>query len=541
MKIKALLLLLLFPVILSAQNLLEETPLPIMIIQTDGQEIPDEPKITAQMGVIYNGPGNLNSINDPYNEYSGFIGIELRGQTSQSFPKKGFGIETRDSDGEDYDVPLLGFPEESDWVLHGPYSDKSLIRNGLAYNMASRVMEYAPRTRFIELIINDDYRGVYLLTERIKRDKNRIDVAKLNPDENEGDDLTGGYLLRHDKEPQEEQYGWISPYAPYQNAIQDTWFFYLYPKPEDISAQQKTYIKNWITNLENVLSSPYFADPVRGYRQYIDLGTFIDYMWVNELTKNIDAFRLSTYMYKDKDSKGGKLKMGPVWDFNLAFSNVDYCDGASAAGWVLDFNTVCPDDFWVIHFWWERLRQDPAFMQEASMRWETLRANQFSDEALFSLVDSLVGVVEPAVERNFERWPVLDEWIWPNNFVGGSYEAEVGYLKTWLEDRLKWMDENILNQATNTEEIFDEESAVRVFPNPAGASLNFVIRSEESGNGEIRIFDSLGRLIQSMDTGFLFKQEAQTIIWNRQLPEGLYYFSALQEGRLLQSGKIIVR
>jgi hypothetical protein len=264
-------------------------------------------------------------------------------------------------------------------------------------------------------------------------------------------------------------------------------------------------------------------------------------MWVNELTKNIDAYRLSTYMYKDKDSDGGKLKMGPVWDFNLAFANVNYCDGASAEGWVLDFNTVCPDDYWSIHFWWERLRQDPEFIQEAKARWETLRANQYSDEAIFSLVDSLIGVVEPAVERNFERWPVLDEWVWPNNFVGGNYQAEVDYLKKWLEDRLEWMDRTILAQATDTEEIIAKAGTVRVVPNPAGAHLNFVIRSNSNGNGEIRVFDPLGRLLQQLDTGYLLVQEEKTIVWNQQLPPGLYYFSAIQEGRLIESGKIVVR
>ncbi|MEM7382342.1 MAG: CotH kinase family protein, partial [Bacteroidota bacterium] len=520
---------------------LEETPLPIVVISTGDQEIVDEPKITARMGVIDNGPGMLNRPEDTYNGYDGPIGIEIRGQSSQRFLKKGFGIETRDETGEDVDVPLLGFPEESDWVLHGPYSDKSLIRNGLAYQLASKVMDYAPRTRFVELIIEHEYMGVYLFTEKIKRDKNRVDVAKLKPDENEGDDLTGGYILRHDKEPREEAYGWISPYPPFENTFTDTWFFYLYPKPEDISSQQKTYIQDWITNLENILKSNEFADPEQGYRKYIDLGSFIDFMWINEITKNVDAYRLSTYMYKDKDSDGGKLKMGPVWDFNLGFANVNYCDSELPEGWAFDFNNICPGHSWVIHFWWKRLWQDPEFVQAAKRRWIELREGLLSDQAIFTLLDSLVGVVQPAVDRNFDRWPILEEYVWPNNFVGETFSAEVNYLNDWLVDRLEWMDGAIDELVTSTNKISASPSMVQVRPNPAADYFNFYIHSEQPGQGVIHLYNSFGQEIGHLDTGWLSPQMEKVVLWNRPLPRGIYYFTIFQNGQLMDKGKVTIQ
>lgn len=144
--------------------------LPLLLIDTNGEDIPDEPKIDALLGILDNGPGNLNLLTDPPNAYDGHIGIELRGSSSLYFAKKGYGMETRDADGDNNNVPLLGLPQENDWVLHGPYSDKSLMRNVLSYHIGSQMDRYSPRTRWCELFINNQYQGVYVLTEKIKRE-----------------------------------------------------------------------------------------------------------------------------------------------------------------------------------------------------------------------------------------------------------------------------------------------------------------------------------------------------------------------------------
>lgn len=474
---------------------LVESNLPIIIITTDNSEdIVDEPKIPAIMKIIYNKNGIMNNINQDSFHFEGVIGIELRGQSSLAlFPKKGYGIETRDEDGEDKDVAILDMPEESDWVIHSPYSDKSLLRNAIVYSLAGDMMSYAPRVKLCELIINDEYLGVILFTEKIKRDKNRVDINKLKDDENEGDDLTGGYILKFDKADSDE-YAWTSPYRPIANRSTNTNFIYNYPKPEDITNEQKSYIREYITEFENVLNSSNFTDPTNGYRKYIDPSTFIDYMIVNEISKNVDGYRLSTYMYKDKDSNDGKLSMGPVWDFNLAFGNADYCAGSVTSGWAYDFNEVCPDDYWVIHFWWKRLLEDEAFRQELKDRYFSLRSDLLRTDRIINMIDSLTTEVDIAKDRNFIKWPVIGSYVWPNNFVGNSYASEIDYLKVWITNRLEWLDININNLTTSIKDISANNPYI-IYPNPTSGFLT-VENIDKSTIEFIELYNSMGQLIQ---------------------------------------------
>ena len=500
MQIRLPLLFILLPIFsaLSAQTDFS-SPLPIIIIDTEGDSIPDEPKVRANMDIIDNGPGQLNATSDAPNGYSGFIGIERRGSTSQTiFPKVGYGIETRDANNEDLDVSLLGFPEEEDWVLHGPYSDKSLIRSALAYHLAGQIMDYAPRIRMTELIIDGEYQGVYLFTERIKRDKNRVDISKLTPDENTGDDLTGGYILKLDKftgETDDFPVQFTSRFNADTESEQTIRFLYHYPKPEDISASQRVYIENWMNRFEDALASDQFLDSLNGYRPYVDLPSFVDFLIINEISRNVDGYRLSSYFSKDKDSKGGKLKMGPVWDFNLAFGNANYCGGAAARGWGYDFGINCPDDFWQLPFWWDRLREDPVFLDLLNDRWKSLRSSLFSDERLNGTIDSLVAEMGPAVDRNFNRWPVIGEAIWPNVFVGETYEAEIVYLKNWLTDRTNWMD-SAIRTLTSTQSALSFEP-LQLSPNPTSGMLKLSGLPTEQLE-ELRVYDLTGKLIKSL-------------------------------------------
>ena len=424
---------------LFAQVNLDSSSLPIVIITTPNAEpIPDEPKITADMAIIDNGPGQMNDVDDPPNDYDGKIGIELRGSTSQDlYPKKQFALETRDELGENNNVSLLGLPKENDWILHAPYSDKTLIRNALAYKLAGQIMPYAPRYRFCEVIVNDEYQGVYLLLEKIKRDNDRVDISRLDPDENAGDALTGGYILKLDKWNGSDNDGFPSDYPPQPGAIQQTIFQYHYPKPEDISNPQKAYIQEFMHEFDDVMASDNFADSTTGYHQYIDALTFVDYMIVNEICKNVDAYRLSTYFYKDRDSIDGRLKMGPVWDFNLGFGNVDFCMGPSPTEWVLNYSNYCPADNWIIHFWWEKLRFEEGFRALARERYFSLREDLFSNQKIWACIDSLVNHLDDARERNFEQWPIHGEYVWPNAYVGGNYDDDLNYLKK-LAGRSIW-------------------------------------------------------------------------------------------------------
>jgi hypothetical protein len=216
--------------------------LPIVVIDTQGQTIRDEPKITAKMGIINNVLGHRNNNGDPFNGYDGFIGIEVRGNSTQDYPKKSYGFETRHEDGENNNVELLGLPKENDWVLYGPYADKSLMRNVLIFQLSRDIGRYAPRTKFCELIINDQYRGIYVLMEKIKQDRNRVDIAKLDENDVAGDSLTGGYIVKCDWSDGDG--GWYSTYN-----VEDSYYggaMIIAEDPEwlELNSKQRNYIEN---------------------------------------------------------------------------------------------------------------------------------------------------------------------------------------------------------------------------------------------------------------------------------------------------------
>ena len=451
------------------------------------------------MQIAFDGMGSSN-VNGPYNVYDGAIGIEFRGSSSLAiFPKKGYAIETRDEQGENLNVPILDMPTENDWTLHGPYSDKSLIRNALAYSMAGDIMAYAPRIRFCELVLDNEYLGVYLLTEKIKRDQNRVDLPKLLPDENEGDDLTGGYILKFDKFNGEEVDGFRSDYPSDVRGFGTTIFQYHYPKPSDITTEQKSYIQTFIQSLEESIKSDDYQDPINGYRKYLDTQSFIELIFVNEIAKNVDGYRLSTYMYKDKDSKDPRLKMGPVWDFNLGFANADYCTQGDPFGLVfLEFNNVCNRDNWVVHFWWNRLWNDPGFKTELGNKWVELRKTELSTDHLIAKVDSFQNLLQEAQVRNFNKWQILGSYIWPNYRVHFSYNDEVAAVRNFLRSRLDYLDTQFADFASSNINLVDEED-LDLYPNPVGDILRLSFNKKESIPSSIRIFNSSGALVMDMD------------------------------------------
>lgn len=408
--------------------------LPLISINTNGNSIVDDPKVSADLQIIQG-----DSLVEAYQ-----IGIEIRGSSSQMFDKKSYGFETWDVDKNDLDVSFGGFPEEEDWILYGPYSDKSLIRNVLIYELSNAVGQYATRTAFYELEINESFRGTYVLMEKIKRDKNRVAISK-NKEEN----ISGGYILKIDKptsdgEWYDDSFSFSSKYMPNGNLGQNknAYFIYEYPDADDVDDDQKEYIQNYIHDFENALAEEELSSEENGYKKYIDLDSFIDFFILNEVSKNPDGFRLSTYMYKNKDEK---LKMGPIWDFNIAFGNVNYCDGASPLGWTYLFNEVCPNDTWLVPFWWNRFMEDPIFVEALKDRWNNLRSSSFNTSEILQRIMLLEEKLKSsnAVKNNFSKWSILGEYVWPNDFIGDSYKDEMNYLKDWIVKRMEWIDINI--------------------------------------------------------------------------------------------------
>jgi hypothetical protein len=421
-----------------------ESNLPIVVINTFGAFIPDEPKIPGHMGIISHGQGQMNNLNDPFTNYDGAIGIECRGNSTMQYPKKAYALETRDAAGGNLDVPLLGMSPENDWILYAPYTDKSMLRNVVSFGMGYMMGNYCSRTVFCELVVNNDYKGVYILMEKIKKDENRVDIATLNPDETSGDDLTGGYIIKVDKIEGGFTYGvdgWKSnPVPAYPNAS-DITFQYYYPDPDEIASEQKTYIRQFITTAENSLTSANFTNPDNGYQKYFDVLSFVDFMILSEISKEVDKYRYSTYFYKDKDSDGGKLFAGPAWDFNLGYGNVNYWSpGLDHTGWL--YPLIAPFDSDIM-FWWKRLMEDPWFKNLAKTRWTWFRQHQLNDAAIHAVIDSVLVYTAAAKDRNYQRWPILGQYVWPNyNWYGNTYADEVAYFEDFLFNRLNWMDAN---------------------------------------------------------------------------------------------------
>ncbi len=531
--------------------------LPIVVINTNGAEIVDEPKINVSMGIIDNSGGQRNKVTDPFNDFDGTVGIEIRGSTSQSFPKKQYSVEVRNPDSSDSTVSLLGMPAESDWVLHAPYSDKSLMRNVLTYQLARSMGRYAPRTRLCEVVLNGDYQGVYVLMERIKRDKNRVDVSKLKDDDLSGEDVTGGYIIKIDKDDNRTEEFWRSDYAPpfQQRDDQRITFRYEYPDSDDIAPEQKAYIQGFVGDFEDALAGDNFADPTTGYARYIDVGSFVDFFVINEVSKNLDAYRLSTYMHKQKDTKGGKLVMGPIWDYNFSFGNDSFCTESTTKNFALNFSENCSDDFWLAPFWWSRLLEDPAYSENLGSRWAALRQGELSNARILERIDSVTTLVEEAQVRNFTRWPILGEQVLANAFVGDTYEEEVDYLKNWTTQRLTWLDENFpeATATTPTDPVPGDtvvtsledpaETAPVLYPNPLEDKLSVRFTAGSASAATVQIYDLLGRpvLLPKAYRTSIGEHEQQLSWDTSSLSPGVYVLQLWIDGRRLMTKRVSKR
>ena len=409
-----------------------ESNLPIISINTYGEDIPDEPRIDAYMGIINNNSGT-NNINDPFNDYNGKITIEKRGNSSQEQEKPPYRFETVDNNGENNNVKLLGLPEENDWILYAPWSDKSLLRNVLIYSLSNEMGRYAPRSKFVELYLNNEYRGVYVLMEKIKRDKNRVAISSLDPNSNFGDNLTGGYILKFDwAETGDNNGGFFS-------LIDGMRYNYHYPKPDEISSEQENYIQSYINSYENIMNSNKYNSE-EGYSSFIDIGSFVDFIILQEISRNVDAYGLSTYIYKDKESINNKLTAGPIWDFNHGFGNCDYYKAWETVGWNISYTY---NDMDQRAFWWLKLWNDDNFQEMIKDRYKLLRESTLSTNNINTLIDQYVFKLGTSVNKNFTKWPILGEYIWPNKQVFETYQEEIIYLKTWINNRLTWMDSEL--------------------------------------------------------------------------------------------------
>lgn len=509
--------------------------LPLVVINTNSQTIVDDPRIICSMGIIDNGPGIRNYLINPYNDFNGKISIEIRGSSSQMFPKKSYSLETQDSLGNPINVSLLGMPAENDWILYAPYTDKSFMRDVLAYKLGTEQGHWAPRTRFCEVVINGENVGIYVLMEKIKIDNDRVNIANINPIDTTGDELTGGYLLKIDR--------YNSPIDHFTSSFNtipnNTNINYVFDDPEemDLLPVQEQFIEDYIYDFEYAAFQSTFTDTSIGYRKFADINSFVDHFLVNEISRNVDGYRLSAFLYKDKESNGGKLMAGPLWDYNIAYGNADYCNGGSTTGYALDFNNDCPGDGWQIPFWWYRMMNDSNFVNIAKCRYNELRTNVLSDQYIEDFIDSVAVVLDEAQQRNFQKWPILGTYIWPNNYIGATFTDEINYLKAWLTLRMDWLDANLPGNCdvSGLSEMAETEF-IQVYPNPAEDNIFILNKSKSDENCMINISDVTGKIIYSKNSN----NSLNTISVN-EFSKGLYFVTVYSNGKMMKSVKVIVK
>ncbi len=437
---------------------IDSTNLPIVWIEVNGAMIMREERIGAHMKIIHNGKGHLNygdTIAHPgqHVDYEGYIALRYRGNTSYSMSdKKPYSFRTLERPLEQGEkkkkVSLLGMGKDNHWALLAPYSDRSMIRDLLAFEIARPWMEYTPQGKFCELYLDGIYYGVYILTELVTQGAARVNLP--DPGE-EGDELTGGYIFEvgdHDDNPID----YVSNYPPVNGTGSTTYydcqirFKNKFPDPEDMTEQQHQYLKSAIDRMENVFASSYYRDPDSGYCKYIDVQSFMDYQLVNELGHNVDAYRLGAKIFKRRDSEDPRFKMA-IWDMNLAFGNCRHNSGSATNSWVSRSNSILykNGDPHMVPFWWYKLITDNNYVHRRFDRWAEWRESNLRQDRLMATIDSLANEVTccGAEARNNEAWPRWGVWVWPNFHIPRDYADEINYLKEWINKRIVWMD-NIL-------------------------------------------------------------------------------------------------
>jgi CotH kinase protein/Chitobiase/beta-hexosaminidase C-terminal domain len=560
--------------------------LPLIIINHGSGEIPRAEKSLAGARVMWNKTGRTTLLSQA--DFDGLALLNVRGHSSLRYPKHSYNVKLVNERRDFQKVSILGLPKESDWALYGPYPDKTLLRDVLAFELSNKMGQWAPHIRFVEVFINETasklgmghYAGVYVFQEKVTRDKSRVDIAKLDPSENREPEISGGYIFKKDHSGRFERKkfptdgppqagssstnrvgyptpprgfpadpaGFLPPYqsrsstsatktprsssfqerlnaivekaeleqptlgtnanpaatntvarstfrerlrAVLQDRAQTTGqfsvaslparkpktvlgpsrpvtnyvpvavpegtridqakvfrddesfrttmkrnqFYFYEPEPDEITAVQRAWLKDYVNRFESALHGPDFADPTKGYLAFIDADSFIDHHLLVEVTKNVDGFRFSTFYYKDR---GGRLKMGPAWDWNLSFGNA-----SGKQGWLSEY-WLWPQLDDQQYSWFRRLFEDPDFGQRYVDRWAQLRTNVLATSNLLARIDELAGLLNEAQARNFARWEILGRDINPNWYVGDSYSDEIEWMKQWIAKRLAWVENQFL-------------------------------------------------------------------------------------------------
>ncbi len=350
-------------------------------------------------------PGTIEVYEDPSSPtptLTAPIGFEGRGNFTWTLPKKGYGFELQDGAGAELDRELLGMPPGADFALYACYTDKTCLRNALVFAVGQSLGRWSPRTRFVELYLDDAYQGLYMVWERIRRDPARVDVSK-----------TGGVIVRHEGGPEGDG-------SDFQTTS-GVWYRYQYPKTPTAA------IATAWQAMEDALAG--------GDTSVIDVGSWVDRAIVEEVTNNWDGYVHSIYMTKDGD---GPIAMGPLWDFDLAFANGNVTGyNCMTNVWAYQIVRGYPDD---VPAYWLARWTDPEFQRLWKCRYQELRAGALSDATFSTRIDTWVAFTADARARDQARWPTIGTSVFPNCTTEPTYDADVTYLRDWITARLAWLD-----------------------------------------------------------------------------------------------------
>ena len=418
----------------SSAQTFTDSNLPIVSITTDNNpntnlplDILDDPKILATMKIIKRPDGTRNyltDINTPtFLNYNGRIGIEIRGSSSQTLPKKGYGLTTLKADNtSNNNVELLGMPSENDWVLNGIAFDPSLIRDYLSYNLSRQIGNYATRTAYCEVVINGEYKGLYILQEKIKAGTDRVNVLKIGTSDITSPNVTGGFITKADKTTGGDPIAWSMP--SYTTTVD---FIHELPKPAAVLPAQTAYIYDQFLQLAST-SNANATSVINGYPSVIDVPSFVDFMLINELASNADAYQFSTYFHKDRN---GKLRAGPIWDFNLTYGNDLFLwgyDRSKTNIWQFSNGDNEGAKFWTDLF------NNPLYKCYFAKRWNQLTqtGQPLNYSSLVQFIDATLSYISEAKRREHQKWGTVT-----------NQDTEITNLKTFLSNRISWITTNL--------------------------------------------------------------------------------------------------
>lgn len=433
---------------------LTSTNLPIVWLTVD-DDVERYERVTARMKIIDNGEGKTNyadTVKHPgqHVDYDGYIALRYRGNSSYTYSaKKPYSFKPLnrplEEGGSSQRVSILGMPKDNNWALLAPYNDKSLLRDMLAFEISRPWMEFTPQGRFCEVICNEIYFGVFLLSEVVSKGKNRLNLS--DPGE-AGDALTGGYLLEVDRNDEPHYVSRYWPVCSDGSLITTTYVYYQYKWPDfiDLTDAQLAYIQGYIDEMEEAFATGSFRSSETGECLYVDEMSFIDYQLAMEIAHNVDAYRLSCKFYKRCDSDDRRFKLA-VWDMNLAYGNSNYYEGYRTDTWMYQVNDIIPKKFSadMVPFWWYCLNNDSIYTQRLKERWAQYRTSNLSMSCLMATVDSLAQVltVGGAEQRNSKAYPVWGVYVWPNYYIAQNFVEEISFIKQWLVKRIQWIDKQL--------------------------------------------------------------------------------------------------